>query len=127
MEKVFGQSGSAKLTLLLCFAIAIFEGFDLQSMGVAAPRMRAEFMLDNAQMAWAFSAAILGTLPGAILGGRLADIVGRKKILILSILLFGIMSLLTAFAADYNLLLLIRFLTGLGMGGGVTYYDYHGI
>ena len=60
-----------------------FEGFDLQSMGVAAPRMRAEFMLDNAQMAWAFSAAILGTLPGAILGGRFADIVGRKKILIL--------------------------------------------
>ncbi|HFF5317103.1 TPA: 3-(3-hydroxy-phenyl)propionate transporter MhpT, partial [Acinetobacter baumannii] len=109
----------AKITLLLCFAIAIFEGFDLQSMGVAAPRMRAEFMLDNAQMAWAFSAAILGTLPGAILGGRFADIVGRKKILIFSILLFGIMSLLTAYAANFSLLLLIRFCTGLGMGGAL--------
>lgn len=108
-----------KITLLLCFAIAIFEGFDLQSMGVAAPRMRAEFMLDNAQMAWAFSAAILGTLPGAILGGRFADIVGRKKILIFSILLFGIMSLLTAYAANFSLLLLIRFCTGLGMGGAL--------
>ncbi|ETR87620.1 sugar (and other) transporter family protein [Acinetobacter baumannii CI86] len=105
--------------MLLCFAIAIFEGFDLQSMGVAAPRMRAEFMLDNAQMAWAFSAAILGTLPGAILGGRFADIVGRKKILIFSILLFGIMSLLTAYAANFSLLLLIRFCTGLGMGGAL--------
>ena len=52
MDKVLNPSGRAKLTLLLCFAIAIFEGFDLQSMGVAAPRMRAEFMLDNAQMAW---------------------------------------------------------------------------
>lgn len=109
----------AKITLLLCFAIAIFEGFDLQSMGVAAPRMRAEFMLDNAQMAWAFSAAILGTLPGAILGGRFADIIGRKKILIFSILLFGIMSLLTAYAANFSLLLLIRFCTGLGMGGAL--------
>ncbi len=88
-------------------------------MGVAAPRMRAEFMLDNAQMAWAFSAAILGTLPGAILGGRFADIVGRKKILIFSILLFGIMSLLTAYAANFSLLLLIRFCTGLGMGGAL--------
>ena len=86
MDTVSKASGRAKLTLLLCFAIAIFEGFDLQSMGVAAPRMRAEFMLDNAQMAWAFSAAILGTLPGAILGGRFADIVGRKKILIWLIL-----------------------------------------
>lgn len=119
MDTVSKASGRAKLTLLLCFAIAIFEGFDLQSMGVAAPRMRAEFMLDNAQMAWAFSAAIIGTLPGAIIGGRLADIVGRKKILILSIMLFGIMSLLTAFAANYNLLLVIRFLTGLGMGGAL--------
>ena len=81
--------------------------------------MRAEFMLDNAQMAWAFSAAILGTLPGAILGGRFADIVGRKKILIFSILLFGIMSLLTAYAANFSLLLLIRFCTGLGMGGAL--------
>ncbi|CAM4102465.1 3-(3-hydroxy-phenyl)propionate transporter MhpT [Acinetobacter pragensis] len=119
MDKVHHPSGRAKLTLLLCFAIAIFEGFDLQSMGVAAPRMRAEFMLDNAQMAWAFSAAIIGTLPGAIVGGRLADIVGRKKVLIFSILLFGVMSLVTAFAANYELLLVIRFLTGLGMGGAL--------
>jgi AAHS family 3-hydroxyphenylpropionic acid transporter len=119
MEKILGLSARAKITLLLCFAIAIFEGFDLQSMGVAAPRMRAEFMLDNGQMAWAFSAAILGTLPGAILGGRFADIVGRKKILIFSILLFGIMSLLTAYAANFSLLLLIRFCTGLGMGGAL--------
>jgi len=119
MEKISGQPSRAKITLLLSFAIAIFEGFDLQSMGVAAPRMRAEFMLDNAQMAWAFSAAILGTLPGAILGGRFADIVGRKKILIFSILLFGIMSLLTAYAANFSLLLLIRFCTGLGMGGAL--------
>lgn len=119
MEQVRHPSTRTKITLLLCFAIAIFEGFDLQSMGVAAPRMRAEFMLDNAQMAWAFSAAIIGTLPGAIIGGRLADIVGRKKVLIFSILLFGIMSLLTAFAGDYHLMLLIRFLTGLGMGGAL--------
>jgi AAHS family 3-hydroxyphenylpropionic acid transporter len=119
MDKVHHPSGRAKLTLLLCFAIAIFEGFDLQSMGVAAPRMRAEFMLDNAQMAWAFSAAIIGTLPGAIIGGRLADIIGRKKVLIFSILIFGAMSLVTAFAANYELLLVIRFLTGLGMGGAL--------
>lgn len=111
--------GQVAITLALCFAIAIFEGFDLQSMGVAAPRMRAEFGLNNAQMAWAFSAATLGTLPGALLGGRFADKIGRKSVLIFSILLFGIMSVLTAFASDYSLLLLIRFLTGLGMGGAL--------
>lgn len=119
MDTIKGYSGRVVTTLALCFAIAVFEGFDLQSMGVAAPRMRAEFGLDNAQMAWAFSAATLGTLPGALLGGRIADKIGRKKVLIFSILLFGIMSLLTAFANNYNLLIIIRFLTGLGMGGAL--------
>lgn len=119
MENSVSSKSKATLTLILCFAIAIFEGFDLQSMGVAAPRMRAEFGLDNAQMAWAFSAAILGTLPGALLGGRYADKIGRKTVLLISIFVFGVMSVLTAYAADYSLLLLIRFLTGLGMGGAL--------
>ncbi len=119
METKDNYSGRVVTTLALCFAIAIFEGFDLQSMGVAAPRMRAEFGLNHAEMAWAFSAATLGTLPGALLGGRIADKIGRKKVLIFSILLFGIMSILTAFASHFSLLLLIRFLTGLGMGGAL--------
>ncbi len=119
MENSVSSKAKATLTLVLCFAIAVFEGFDLQSMGVAAPRMRAEFGLDNAQMAWAFSAAILGTLPGALLGGRFADKIGRKAVLLTSILVFGVMSVLTAYAADYTLLLIIRFLTGLGMGGAL--------
>lgn len=119
MEKTVSDKSKTVLTLVLCFAIAVFEGFDLQSMGVAAPRMRAEFGLDNAQMAWAFSAAILGTLPGALLGGRFADRIGRKAVLLISIAIFGVMSLLTAYASDYGLLLVIRFLTGLGMGGAL--------
>jgi AAHS family 3-hydroxyphenylpropionic acid transporter len=118
-NKLSTHKGQASITLALCFAIAIFEGFDLQSMGVAAPRMIAEFGLSKAEMAWAFSAATLGTLPGALLGGRVADHIGRKKVLIFSILLFGIMSLLTAYANNYSLLILIRFLTGLGMGGAL--------
>lgn len=79
MNQAVMHSGQVKITLLLCFAIAIFEGFDLQSMGVAAPRMRAEFLLDNAHMAWAFSAATLGTLPGAVLGDVWQIKLGGKK------------------------------------------------
>lgn len=119
MKQPSTQMGGAGLILALCFAIAVFEGFDLQSMGVAAPRMRAEFGLDAAQMAWAFSAATLGTLPGALIGGRLADSIGRKTVLIISVLVFGIMSVMTAYASNFSLLLLIRFLTGLGMGGAL--------
>lgn len=107
------------ITLFLCFIFAIIEGFDLQSMGVAAPRMKAEMLLSSAQMGWIFSAAVLGTLPGALIAGRLSDSIGRKKVLIACILIFGLMSLLTPFVHDYNAMLLVRFLTGLGMGGAL--------
>lgn len=119
MESKQSWDGISTLTLILCFAVALFEGFDLQSMGVAALRMRTEFDLSTTQMAAAFSAATLGTLPGSILGGRLADFLGRKKVLIISIIMFGVMSVLTAHASSFGLLLLIRFLTGLGMGGAL--------
>ncbi len=110
---------SAKITLALCFILALMEGFDLQSMGVAAPMMREAFQLDPKQLGWAFSAATLGTLPGALLAGKLADMYGRKPVLIANTVLFGIMSVLTAHAYSFPLLLGARFLTGLGLGGAL--------
>ncbi|MCH7293985.1 3-(3-hydroxy-phenyl)propionate transporter MhpT [Acinetobacter higginsii] len=117
------EAGASKqaivITLILCFIFAIIEGFDLQSMGVAAPRMKAEMLLNSTEMGWVFSAAVLGTLPGAVIAGRIADSIGRKKVFITSIAIFGLMSLLTPFTKDLNSLLLVRFLTGLGMGGAL--------
>lgn len=85
----------AHITLAICFLLALMEGFDLQSMGVAAPMMKEAFQLDPKQLGLAFSAATLGTLPGALLAGKLADMYGRKPILIINTILFGIMSVLT--------------------------------
>lgn len=120
VDKEMVSSKKAMITtLVLAFLFAIIEGFDLQSMGVAAPRMKAEMFLTSAEMGWVFSAAVLGTLPGALIAGRIADSIGRKNILIACILIFGLMSLLTPFVNDYVFLLLVRFLTGLGMGGAL--------
>ena len=86
-------------TLLLCAAAALVEGFDTQSMGVAAPRVIAEFGLSPARAGFVFSSATFGLFLGAALGGRIADYFGRKRALIASLLLFGIFSLLTAMAS----------------------------
>lgn len=107
------------MTLVLAFMFAMIEGFDLQSTGVAAPRMKAEMLLTSTEMGWIFSAAVLGTLPGALIAGRIADSIGRKKVLITCIVVFGLMSLLTPFVDDYIALSIVRFLTGLGMGGAL--------
>lgn len=95
------------------------EGLDLQAAGIAAGGIAQAFALDKMQMGWIFSAGILGLLPGALVGGMLADRYGRKRILIGSVALFGLFSLATAIAWD--------FLTGLcaaddrcRAGGGVA-------
>lgn len=103
----------------LCLIVAVLEGIDLQSTGVAAPRMAREFGLSVSQMGLAFSAGMLGLLPGAMLGGRLADRMGRKRVLLLSMVAFGVFSLLTAHVWSFSTLLVARFLTGLGLGGAM--------
>ncbi|KAA1011211.1 3-(3-hydroxy-phenyl)propionate transporter MhpT [Paraburkholderia panacisoli] len=119
MRQSTSTSESSALTIGLCLIVALLEGLDLQSTGIAAPRMAREFHLAVAQMGWAFSIGALGLLPGAAIGGRLADKLGRKRVLMLSVALFGIFSLATTQVWDLNSLLAARFLTGLGLGAAM--------
>ncbi|WP_043287606.1 3-(3-hydroxy-phenyl)propionate transporter MhpT [Paraburkholderia oxyphila] len=114
-----GGATSGKATIGLCLAIALLEGLDLQSAGVAGPRMAKEFSLAVAQMGWAFSAGAIGLLPGAALGGRLADRFGRKRVLMGSVALFGLFSLATTLVWSFESLLIARLLTGLGLGAAM--------
>lgn len=106
-------------TIALCFLVALMEGLDLQAAGIAAQGMALAFDLDKLHMGWVFSAGIFGLLPGAFLGGLLADRIGRKRVLMASVALFGLFSLVTALAWDFNSLLLARCLTGIGLGAAL--------
>jgi AAHS family 3-hydroxyphenylpropionic acid transporter len=112
-------SSNKVLTLFLCFVVALLEGLDLQSAGIAASGIGAEFKLLPPQMGGMFSAGLVGLLPSALFGGWLADRIGRKKVLIGSVLLFGLFSLATAHVWDYQSLLAARFMTGLGLGAAL--------
>jgi MFS transporter, AAHS family, 3-hydroxyphenylpropionic acid transporter len=107
------------LTIVFCVLVALCEGIDLQAAGVAAAGIGAEFKPSPDQFGTFFSASTLGLFLGAIIGGRLADSVGRKKVLIASIGLFGLFSLLTSLALDVHSLIWARALTGLGLGGAL--------
>src|ERR1700722_4370699 len=112
-------SATGKRTLWLCTAAALLEGFDNQTMGVAAPRLIAEFHLTAAQSGIIFSSATIGLFFGALIGGRGADHRGRKRALTVSLLLFGVCSLLTAAASTIEWLFAARLLTGIGLGGAM--------
>ncbi|GAB7536534.1 3-(3-hydroxy-phenyl)propionate transporter MhpT [Burkholderia sp. 22PA0106] len=119
MNTYVAERQTVATTLALCFAIALLEGLDLQSVGVAAPRMAREFGLTVSQMGIAFSAGTFGLLPGAMLGGWLADRIGRKRVLIASVALFGLLSIATAQVSSFAMLVAVRVLTGIGLGGAM--------
>jgi AAHS family 3-hydroxyphenylpropionic acid transporter len=103
----------------LCAAAALFEGFDNQSIGVAAPRLALEFALTTTEKGLILSAAPFALVLGAAIGGRAADFLGLRRTLIVSMLLLGICSLLTAIAIGADTLLVARLLTGLGLGAAL--------
>jgi AAHS family 3-hydroxyphenylpropionic acid transporter len=110
---------SAWMTVLLCFVVAAFEGVDLQAAGLVAPKIAPLFKLTPSQMGWFFSASTIGLVIGAMTAGRLADRHGRKITLIVSIAVFGLFSVITAWSTSYEMLVVTRFLTGLGLGGAL--------
>ncbi len=110
---------AARLTLWLCFAVAVLEGYDLQALAVVGPALRATMQLDPRQMGVAFSASLIGLAIGAACGGRLADRIGRKRVLLASLLGLGVMTVLTALARDFQTLITMRILAGLAMGGAM--------
>ena len=104
---------------IVCLLAAMIEGFDIQSMGVAAPRMLPALHLSPGQAGWAFSASLIGLMVGASFGGMIADRIGRRPVLVASVAAFGVFSLITAQTTGFAPLLAVRFLTGLGLGGAM--------
>ncbi len=119
MKTVGKESRRTYTTIVLCFVVALLEGMDLQSAGIAAPGIAAQFGLSSTMMGAVFSASILGLLPGALGGGWLADRIGRKRVLIGAVVLFGLFSIATALVWSLNSLLAARFLTGVGLGAAL--------
>ena len=107
------------LVLALTFAVAATDGLDAQILGFTAPRIAAEFGIGNDRLGPVFSAAMLGMTVGALLFGMLGDRFGRRRTMIFCVALFGGGTLLTALAGSITELMLLRLVTGLGLGGAL--------
>lgn len=105
--------------VLLCFLIVAVDGMDVAIMGFVAPSILAEWHISRPAFGMVMGAAPIGLAVGAMLAGSSSDWFGRRKVLLASVLCFGVFTLLTAFARDITEMALLRFLTGLGLGAAM--------
>ena len=103
----------------LCFFIVLLDGFDTAAIGYIAPSLIKEWAVTRSALAPLLSAALFGLAAGALSAGPLADRFGRKLVLMVSVLVFGIACLGSAFSVDLNQLTILRFVTGLGLGAAM--------
>ena len=105
--------------IALCMAVAVLEGFDIQAMGVAMPRLGPEFGLDASAKGWLFSVNNIGMVLGAAVGGWLADRTGRRPVLLCAVAMFGLFTFWVAIAKSYEALVGARLLAGIGFGAAL--------
>ena len=86
--------------IALCFLIVAIDGFDTAAIGFIAPALRAEWGVSAAQLAPLFGAGLFGLMVGAFIFGPLADKIGRKYALVLTVLFFGCASLASAWSTS---------------------------
>jgi len=96
-----------------------FDAFDALAIATVLPVIVPLWKLAPQQIGFMISAGFVGQLIGALLFGWVAERYGRMTAMIWSIALFGVMSLVCAFAWDYNSLLVFRTIQGIGLGGEV--------
>ncbi|WP_118185851.1 MFS transporter [Paraburkholderia phosphatilytica] len=112
-------SGFQWAILFLCFCVVAVDGLDTAAMGFIAPSLVSEWGVTKAALAPVMSAALFGLAVGALTAGPLADRYGRKRVIVISVIIFGLASLFSSTAWSLWSLTMFRFLTGLGLGAAM--------
>jgi MFS transporter, AAHS family, 4-hydroxybenzoate transporter len=100
-----------------CFVLVTLDGFDNGAIGFVAPVIAKEWGTNMPAFGSVFGAGLFGLMLGALASGPLADRFGRKLVVLTSTLVFSVFALSTTLAHSIEQLWILRFLTGIGVGG----------
>jgi AAHS family 4-hydroxybenzoate transporter-like MFS transporter len=105
--------------VVLCCLFMVLQGVDTFGISYVAPLLGADFGIAPAQLGMVFAASVVASFIGAIGIAPLSDRYGRRRVLLLSVLLTGAPSLFIPLTRDTSVLLLLRVLVGLGFGAAL--------
>jgi EmrB/QacA subfamily drug resistance transporter len=100
------------MLLVLCGALFL-DAMDVSMIGVALPSIQTDLRMSTSSLQWVVSAYVLGYGGFLLLGGRAADLFGRRRMFLVSLGVFVVASMLGGFAHDGSLLIATRFVKGM--------------
>jgi MFS transporter, AAHS family, 4-hydroxybenzoate transporter len=107
------------IALLLCALTMFVEGYDAQLMGFVVPGIARDWSVAPASLTAAIAAGLVGMTLGAFFIAPLADTYGRRRLVLYSVIVFAILTIATALAQTLPVLVGLRLLTGIGLGGAM--------
>ena len=107
------------VALALCAATMFTEGYDAQLMGYVVPGIANDWGVMPSALTPAIGLGLFGLMLGAFFIAPLADSFGRRRVVLFSVGAFGILTVATAFATTLPALVILRLLTGIGLGGAM--------
>ena len=109
-------SGRQIMIVGLCLIFNMVDGFDITAMAVTAHQIGEEMQLGADKLGLVFSFSLAGMMLGAMFLATFSDIIGRRTMIIITLLLVGSTVLLTATVNSFPMLIVLRFVSGLGAG-----------
>ena len=114
------ESGISRFQLKIMFVSGMgffTDAYDLFVIGIVVSLIETQWKLSTNQVSWLNSATLLASAVGAIVFGRVADMLGRKRIYGYEVLILAAGAIASAFAPNYTFLLVCRVILGIGIGG----------
>jgi len=109
---MLSRISSSNLLLVVLCGVLFLDGLDVSMVGVALPSINADLHLTTSQLQWIVSGYVLGYGGLLLLGGRTADLLGRRRTLLVALGVFTVASFLGGLVDDGTLLVVTRFLKG---------------
>lgn len=122
VEHIIDRNGVGRLqrrVLLICFGVLIVDGIDTTMSGYLGPALIADWGIPKAALGPVVTSGLVGLALGSLIAGPLADRFGRRRVIMCSLIFFGLFSAASALASGVASFSALRVLTGIGLGASM--------